>query len=252
MKQLLRMPGLTVTRDAHGVPHIDADSETNLYRGLGWVHGTDRALQLLLARMAGRGRLTEQLPGAKMLAADKAFRRLGFHLGAEEQVAALPPDVYVLLAAYCEGVNRALRGTAPWELRLFGVRHPDPWTPADSVVLTRLVGFVSLAQSQGEMERLLVQMVRAGVPGDLLPELFPKGLAGLDEDLVARVDLGEPLVPPEVRWTPYVPRPIASNNWVVGPSRTRSGRAVLSGDPHLELGCRRSGARSSARGRAAG
>jgi len=234
-KQLLNMPGLTVTRDAHGVPHIDADSETNLYRGLGWVHGSDRALQLLLTRMAGRGRLAERLPGAQLLAADKTFRRMGFHLGAEEQVAELPPDVYVLLAAYCEGVNRALRGGAPWELRAFGIRHPDPWTPADSVVLARLVGFVGLAQSQGEMERLLVQMVRAGVPGELLAELFPQGLSGLDADLVAQVDLGEPLVPPEVRWTPYVPRPIASNNWVVGPARTRSGRAVLSGDPHLEL-----------------
>ncbi|MBK6762968.1 MAG: penicillin acylase family protein [Micrococcales bacterium] len=234
-KQLLSMPGLTVTRDIHGVPHVDADSETNLYRGLGWVHGTDRALQLLLTRMAGRGRLAERLPGDALLAADKAFRRLGFHLGAVEQAASLPPDVQVLLAAYCEGVNRALQGKAPWELRLFGVRHPEPWTPADSIVLARLVGFVGLAQSQGEMERLLVQMVRAGVPKELLAELFPRGLAGLDEELVAQLDLGEPLVPPEVRWTPYVPRPIASNNWVVGPGRTRSGRAVLSGDPHLEL-----------------
>lgn len=172
-KTLLNLPGLSVTRDAYGVPHIDADSETNLYRGLGWVHGTDRALQVLLTRMAGRGRLAEWLPGEQLLAADKAFRRLGFHRGAEEQAAELPPDVYVLLAAYCEGVNQALRGSAPWELRLFGLKHPDPWTPADCVVLARLVGFVGLAQSQGEMERLLVQMVKAGVPGDLLAEMEP-------------------------------------------------------------------------------
>ncbi|HQR78642.1 MAG TPA: penicillin acylase family protein [Actinomycetota bacterium] len=234
-KKLLSLPGVSVERDVHGVPHIEADSEPNLYRGLGWVHGTDRALQMLLTRMAGRGRLAERLPGPPLLAADKAFRRMGFHLGVEEQVGSLSPDVYALLAAYCEGVNLALRGTAPWELRLFGIKHPDPWTPADCVVLARLVGFVGLAQSQGEMERLLVQMVKAGVPRDLLAEVFPSGLDGLDEELVARVDLGEPLVPPEVRWTPYVPRPIASNNWAVGPSRTRSGRAVLSGDPHLEL-----------------
>jgi penicillin amidase len=234
-KTLLSIPGLAVTRDVHGVPHIDADSEANLYRGLGWVHGSDRGLQLLFTRMVGRGRLAERLPGEQMLAVDRAFRRLGFHVGAEEQVGALTPDVYVLMAAYCDGVNRALQGTAPWELRLFGARHTDPWTPADSVVLSRLVGFVSLAQSQGEMERLLVQMVRAGVAADLLAEMFPHGLAGLDPDLVARLDLGEPLVPPEVRWAPYIPRPIASNNWAVGPSRTRSGRAVLSGDPHLEL-----------------
>ena len=57
------MPGFTVTRDEHGVPHIEARDEAELYRGLGWVHGTDRPLQLLLTRMAGRGRLAEHLPG---------------------------------------------------------------------------------------------------------------------------------------------------------------------------------------------
>jgi penicillin amidase len=234
-KPLLSMPGLTVNRDGHGVPHVQADSEANLYRGLGWVHGHDRALQMLLTRMAGRGRLAEHLPGSTVLAADKAFRRLGFHVGAEEQVAALPADAYALVAAYCDGVNHAMRGRAPWELRIFGVRHAEPWTPADIMVLARLIGYVNLAQSQGEMERLLVQMVKAGVPRDYLAEFFPRGLEGLDEELVAQVELGEPLVPPEVRWTPFVPRPTASNNWAVAPGRTRSGRALLSGDPHLEL-----------------
>lgn len=234
-KPLMNTPGLLVTRDARGVPHIQADSEENLYRGLGWVHGHDRALQMLLTRLAGRGQLAQHLPGALMLTTDKAFRRLGLHLHAEEQVAALGPDTYRLVAAYCEGVNRGWRGRAPWELQLFGIRHPDPWTPADIIVLSRVIGFVGLAQSQGEMESLLVQMVKAGVPRDYLAEFFPRGLEGLDEELVSQVEPGQPLVPPEVRWSRFVPHPIASNNWAVAPSRTRSGRALLSGDPHLEL-----------------
>jgi penicillin amidase len=227
--------GATITRDSHGVPHIDAASEADLYRGLGWVHGSDRPLQVLATRMAGWGRLAEHLPGADLLAADRAFRRIGIHVGAQEQVARMSPDATNLVLAYCEGMNDALRGRAPWELRLFGVRRVEPWTPADCVVLARLVGFVGLAQSQGEMERLLVQLVRASIPRDYLTELFPRGLDGLDEELVAGVVPGEPLVPPDVRWLPFVPRPVASNNWVVGPSRTSSGKALLSGDPHLEL-----------------
>ncbi len=227
--------GATITRDSHGVPHIDAASEADLYRGLGWVHGSDRPLQVLATRMAGWGRLAEHLPGADLLAADRSFRRIGIHVGAQEQVARMSPDAKNLVLAYCEGMNDALRGRAPWELRLFGVRRVEPWTPADCVVLARLVGFVGLAQSQGEMERLLVQLVRAGIPRDYLTELFPRGLDGLDEELVAGVAPGEPLVPPDVRWLPFVPRPVASNNWVVGPSRTKSGKALLSGDPHLEL-----------------
>lgn len=234
-KPLMTMPGVTVTRDDHGVPHIEADSEEGLYHGLGWVHGKDRPLQMLLARMAGLGRLAEHLPGAEVLASDRAFRRLGFHVGLDDQVAALSGDASGLLEAYCEGVNRALDGRAPWELRLLGLGRPDPWTLADTVLLARLVGFVNLAQSQGEMEQLLVLMVRAGLPPEYLAEFFPRGLAGLDEDLLARVEVGHVLVPPEVRWTRFVPHPTASNNWAVSPSRTGSGRALLSGDPHLEL-----------------
>ena len=228
--------GLTITRDAHGVPHIHAGSEADLYRGLGFVHGTDRPLQVLATRLAGWGRLAEHLPFPDLLEADRSFRRMGFHVGVEEQAASMEPDERRLVAAYCDGMNQALRGRAPWELRLFGIRRVDPWTPADCMVLTRLVGFVGLAQSQGEMERLVVQMVRAGVPRAYLDELFPRGLDGLDEELVSKVEPGEPLVPPQVRWLPFVPRPVASNNWAVAPSRTRSGRALLSSDPHLELG----------------
>lgn len=231
----VQLPGATVTRDEHGVPHVAAADEAGLYRGLGWAHGKDRALQALVTRYAGYGRLAEHLPGADLVAADRAFRRLGLHVGADEQVAALDPEVRALVTAYCEGVNHALRGRPPWELRMLGVRRVEPWTPADCMVLARLVGFVGLAQSQGEMERLVVQLVRNGVTAEHLAEMFPMGLDGLDTELVSRVEPGEPLVPPEVRWTPYVPRPLASNNWVVAPGRTRSGKALLSGDPHLEL-----------------
>jgi len=70
-------PGCTFDRDDNGVPHLAADTEADLYRGLGWIHGRDRPLQVLLTRMAAWGRLAEHLPGADLLAADRAFRRTG-------------------------------------------------------------------------------------------------------------------------------------------------------------------------------
>jgi len=228
-------PGCTLDRDDNGVPHLAADSEADLYRGLGWIHGRDRPLQVLLTRMAAWGRLAEHLPGADLLAADRAFRRMGLHLGAGAQVAALPDDVSVLLDAYCDGLNRALGSRPPWELRMLGLRRVEEWRGEDCVVLARLVGFVGLAQSQGEMERLLVQLVRSGVPRGHLDELFPRGLDGLDTALVASVEPGEPVVPASIRWNRFAPRPLASNNWAVAPSRTASRRAILSSDPHLEL-----------------
>jgi acyl-homoserine lactone acylase PvdQ len=52
-----------IARDAHGVPHVAASTEADLYRGLGHCHATDRALQMLLLRILGRGRAAEVLDG---------------------------------------------------------------------------------------------------------------------------------------------------------------------------------------------
>ncbi len=50
----------------------------------------------------------------------------------------------------------------PWELKLVRVRL-EPWTIEDSLLLSRMSGFLTLAQSQGEVERLFVEMVQAGI-----------------------------------------------------------------------------------------
>jgi penicillin G amidase len=229
-------PSMSIARDEHGVPRVDAASEAELYRGLGVVHGHDRALAMIVTRFAGQGRMAEHLPGGDdLIELDRTFRRLGLHLGATEQAAQLGPVERRLVDAYCAGANLALARRMPLELRAMGLRAAEPWTPADCVLVSRMAGWVALAQSQGEMEALLVQLVRAGVPRACLDELFPAGLDGLDEDLVRRLVPGEPLVPPAVRWSQALPRPVASNNWVLAPAKTRSGRALLASDPHLEL-----------------
>ena len=97
------------------------------------------------------------------------------------------------------------------------------------------MGYVQAAQHQADMERLIVQMVQAGVPRARLEELFPGRTDGLDVELVRRVRLGERLVPDSVRWATGLPRASASNNWAIAPARTRSGRAILASDPHLEI-----------------
>jgi penicillin amidase len=97
-----------------------------------------------------------------------------------------------------------------------------------------MLGYLTLAQSQTEIERMLVEMVQGGVPLDRLEELFPGNLEGLDVDLLQKVSLGERIVPPDVLWSIAAPRMIASNNWVVSGARTASGKPILANDPHLE------------------
>lgn len=228
---------VSVARDARGIPQVSARSELGAYRGLGFCHGRDRSIQLAVTRLAGRGRMAEQLRGGEeLLEIDVAFRKLGLHVGAEDEAAKLSPESAALVGAYCAGVDEALGRRAPWELRLAGLRRIDPWTPADCVIVSRMAGWVALAQSQGEMEDLLVDLVRAGVARELLEELFPGRLAGLDEQLVRGLRGARRLVPEAVRWSTVLPRPVASNNWALAPSRTLSGHALLANDPHLEVG----------------
>jgi len=226
---------IEIRRDEHGIRHVSASSESDLYRGLGFCHARDRGLQMLLTRILGRGRAAELLADSDdMVRIDRFFRRLALGDDATAEVERIDARTRPLVDAYCDGVNRALGGRAPWELRLLGHR-PEPWTAADSILCSRVAGFVALAQSQGDIERLFVEMVQAGVPRPHLEELFPGLLDDLDEGLLRRVSLGERVIPTALRWTSWVPRAVASNNWVVAGRKTASGRPIFANDPHLEI-----------------
>jgi penicillin amidase len=227
--------GFDLVRDENGVPHVQASDDVGLYRGLGYCHAFDRGLQMVLARVLFQGRGSEIIGSSDdMLRSDRFFRRLNLCAGAAEEVEKLSDTERAAALAYCEGASLALRERPPWELRLFGHR-PLPWTMADAVALSRAVGYVSLAQSQGDMERLLIEMVQAGVPRRHLEELFPDALGAADLDLLRGVQLGERVVPDSVRWRAAVPRAMASNNWVLSGRKTASGLPLLANDPHLEV-----------------
>jgi penicillin G amidase len=226
---------IPIKRDQHGVPHVYAQTEADLYRGVGHCHAVDRGLQMLLTRIIGQGRASEILDASDdMLRLDRFFRRLNLAAGAEEEMAKTSERARALALAYCEGVNHAFAERIPWELKLLGYT-PTPWTFADLVLGSRMIGFVGLAQSQGEMERLVIEMVHAGVSRAHLEELFPGQLGGLDPALIGRVTLGERLVPPALAWTNAVPRAVASNNWAIAPRKTANGTAIFANDPHLEV-----------------
>lgn len=222
-----------IRNDAAGVPHISSDTWTGVFEGLGYCHARDRGLQMLTLRTVGRGR-TSELRGAgdEALASDLFFRRMNWAGDAHVEAARFTPQAREVVDAYCRGVNKRFAEKLPFELRLLGYRH-EPWTAADIVTLSRLGGWLTLAQSQAEVERLLVEMVRAGVSRELLEELFPGQLAELDMELIRRLSLSPSVVPASVKWNTSLPRLMASNNWVIAGSRTVSGKPIFSNDPHL-------------------
>jgi penicillin amidase len=238
MSESIRAPapaGVRLTRDEHGVPHVEAEDLLGAHWGLGYCHALDRGLQMSLMRLLGQGRATECLrDDNELLEVDRFFRKMNWKGNMGPTREALDEECRGLAEAYCHGVNARFREARPWELWLVGY-EPEPWRIEDTLLLARMTGYVTLAQSQAEIERLFLEMVRAGVPDDALEALFPGNLGGLDRGLLEKVTLGERVVPEALRWLSPAPRMMASNNWVVSGARTVSGRPLMANDPHLEI-----------------
>jgi penicillin amidase len=227
--------GLSLKRDQHGVPHIIATTLEAAHWGMGYCHALDRGMQLFLMRVLGQGRTCELLdPNDETLEVDRFFRRMNWGGHLEPERAKLDTECVSLLQTYCDGINARLAVKRPWELSLLGYR-PEPWKIEDTLLLSRMMGYLTLAQSQAECERLLVELVQAGVGDDKLEALFPGNLAGLDRALVERVTLGERIIPDWLKCLSPIPRAMASNNWVVAASKSATGSALMANDPHLEI-----------------
>ncbi len=229
-----RTPQASWTRDEHGIPQIVADDINGLYWGMGYCHAMDRGMQMLIMRILGQGRAAELLDGSdEMVEVDRFFRRMNWNGGVAAEAENLTTEARAACQAYCDGANARFSKSVPWEFKLVGVK-PDAWTIGDSLLLARMSGFLTLAQSQGEVERLFVEMIQAGIADAHLEALFPGCTDGFDRSILTEVELVERIVPDAVKWLVAAPRLMASNNWCVSGSRTASGAAMLSNDPHLE------------------
>src|SRR6056297_2408506 len=185
-----------IWRDEYGVCHAQGKDKAEVFGLMGYAHGRDRGMQVLLMRILGQGRAAEILDaGDDIVAIDKFFRRMNWAGKTDEAVGKLAGESKQILDAYVAGVNQAFAEKIPWEFKLFGYK-PEPWQPEDCILISRMIGYLTLAQSQGEMERLFIEMVQAGVDEARLHDLFPGILGGMDMALIKRIWLEERLVDP--------------------------------------------------------
>jgi penicillin amidase len=125
---------VTVRRDAHGVPHIDAATQPDLFFAQGYITAQDRLWQMDALRRNANGELAE-VAGPAQLAHDKAQRVLQVRRTAERIYAHLSPNDRARLDEYAGGVNlyiAQLQNSLPPEFRLMHYR-PRPWNGADSI-----------------------------------------------------------------------------------------------------------------------
>ena len=148
----LEVPGLAaparITTDRFGIPHLRAETRSDLYLLWGFVTARDRLWQLEHNRRAARGRLSEWF-GNRALRADGGAQLFEFGTRARRIWERERRDSTVRepLLRYVAGINAYLAqcrsGARPWpeEFRRLG-RYPEDWKPEDTVLGLLSLGVV--------------------------------------------------------------------------------------------------------------
>ena len=228
-----------IQRLPDGFPRIESDEEIDLHYGLGYIHGHDRQMHMWLMKIVGQGRASECIKADKeLIELDKFMRWINLGGDAADEVQQLSKETDEIFRAYCRGVNDAVTGSnTPFEFKLTGYK-PDSWTPEDIILMIKMIGFLGLSQSQGDMEKFIMQIIRNDVEPHKIKELFPYIREDIPENLIEiikQVKLTRPIIPEPIKWLGRLAVFSASNNWAVSPGKTASGKAMLCGDPHLPI-----------------
>lgn len=134
-----------ILRDARGIPHIIAKSESAAWFGLGFAHAQDRLAQMVWLRRRALGR-TAEIDGADALAADRLARVLDIARVSQASVEMLPTASRKVLESYAAGVNariaRVRQGLEGAPRMLAGsIEEIEPWRPADSLTVVKLLSW---------------------------------------------------------------------------------------------------------------
>lgn len=252
---------VTIGIDRWGIPHIRAETMSDLFFAQGFNAARDRLWQLDLARKRGLGLLAADF-GPGYLAQDKAARLFLYRGDMDAEWACYGPDAKAICTAFVAGINAFVGETA---------RDPDSLAPEFAITGTTPALWaaedVVRVRSHSWMRNALSEVVRANVMArtdaetDLLrqnlePPVRPHVAQGLDLGTIpiAVLDAYKLATAPvsfdperlratsthAAAWSKVDPRGAVyadpglqgSNNWVVHGSRTMTGRPILANDPH--------------------
>jgi penicillin amidase len=247
---------VTVTRDSHGVPAIEAASFTDLFFAQGFVTAQDRLWQMDVMRRYGSGELSE-IFGEDTLKVDREQRILGLRAAAKKAIEMASPRDRSFLEAYTRGVNAYIgtRGDRlPIEFRMLRYA-PKPWSMEDSVVIAYVL--VKDLNYHYFFDALSREKILAKLGPELTADLYVNRSWHDRPPTVMREDLTEPdnsggsddeddddspdnsvtqkkvpLIAPADSTVEDLPVN-GSNDWVVSGAHTVTGKPLLSNDMHL-------------------
>ncbi|WP_027592275.1 penicillin acylase family protein [Pseudomonas sp. LAIL14HWK12:I7] len=229
---------VSVRYDSRGVPHLQAQNEQDLYRALGYVHAQDRLFQMEIMRRLARGELAEVL-GEKLVPTDTLFRSLRIRdqaaLMVQRQDRQSP--AWQALQAYLEGINSwQASHPKPIEFDLLGIT-PRPFTAEDTLSIAGYLAYSFAAAFRTEPALTYIR-----------DQLGPQYLKIFDLGWQPEGALAAPLAAADWRSLEAlarlshdalsdaaIPQFEGSNAWAVAGSRTRSGKPLLAGDPHISF-----------------
>ena len=242
-----------ITRDAHGVPTIEASNLDDLLFAQGYVTAQDRLWQMDAMRRFAAGELSEVL-GPDLVKHDREQRILGMRVAARKIVEVASSADRAHYQAYAQGVNAYIdshHDRLPIEFRILHYT-PCPLSPEDSALIAaQMVKDLNLYHSDVALVR---EKILAKLGPELTADLYVNSSwrdrpptqarptlednsdddsdSGVDSSVASRVGTTPtPALSPEFESDP--PLVVGSNDWVVSGEHTVSGKPLLSNDMHL-------------------
>ena len=249
--------------DHWGIAHIFAANIRDAFFLQGYNAARDRLWQIDLWRKRGLGLLAKSL-GPAYIDQDRAARLFLYRGDMEKEWTAYAPDSRRWVAAFVDGVNAYVAQVQsgarplPVEFKLTDSR-PETWS-AEDVLRIRSHALVSNVTSEVARARVVCA---GGLKADELRRkieplghkvTIPPGLNPCDvpadvlkDYLLATKQVDFSALTATAQHTELsAERQLAaaldtqstegSNNWVIAPSRTATGRPILANDPHRQLG----------------
>ncbi|HWX55151.1 MAG TPA: penicillin acylase family protein [Verrucomicrobiae bacterium] len=250
----LRQP-VEILIDHWGVPHIYAKNESDLFFAQGFNAARDRLFQIDLWRRRGLGQLSEVF-GPAFIEQDKATRLFLYRDDMKKEWASYSPDAEQIAHYFVSGINAYIDWLAqhpehmPYEFTKMDYQ-PARWT-AEDVVRIRTHGLTGNLSSEVARARVVcaADLTADEIRFRLQPEWQIQVPIGLDSCLPKDVLGVFALAQQDVRLTPEAlkatntggiqplsevvatERSEGSNNWVIAPAKSATGRAVMANDPH--------------------
>ena len=264
-KQLQLNEEVEVIRDQHGINHIYANNQSDLFFMQGYLAAKDRLFQFEIWRRQATGTVSE-IFGESELDRDIGTRLFKFRGNIEDELNHYHEDGYEIITSYTQGVNAYIQEVKnqpdklPIEFTLLNIQ-PEFWMPED--VISRHQGLLGNIGQELNIGRA-VSRIGADKVKDLL-WLHPKDPSlkldkkirkeDLDQDIlglynafrkpiefkkeyiqdkfrkkdVLAISFSEKIEDREDEFS------IGSNNWAISGEKSSNGFPILANDPHRSI-----------------